>query len=311
MAKKLPELAVTAVIVAASAMMGAPAFAGTLSSATIGGTNPTDYLIYDSNTTNTFEVAKTPANLAKVLGGNSSNPTGNVELAASSEKSGFDFTKNTSLTGTIGGKAITLSSLTKDDWNSVYKGSTFGQYWFSQTLAQNGFGSLVGTNDGLQVFNIFKTYGGFERFSDPNISYVNQNDTTGEIQVGLAGHLNANSLVTKSLDAYLADLTGNLAQTQQNKAKITGLKNQLGASTVQASEVFKYTYNGVTDYGYGFSATKSNLVEKGDGISHSGNYEIKLQGVVPKKRVPEPSALMGLAGLGILLTVKRKLLRRA
>ena len=311
MAKKLPELAVTAVIVAASAMMGAPAFAGTLSSATIGGTNPTDYLIYDSNTTNTFEVAKTPANLAKVLGGNSTNPTGNVELAASSEKSGFDFTKNTSLTGKIGGKAITLSSLTKDDWNSVHKGSTFGQYWFGQTLAQNGFGSLVGTNDGLQVFNIFKTYGGFERFSDPNISYVNQNDTTGEIQVGLAGHLNANSLVTKSLDAYLADLTGNLAQTQQNKAKITGLKNQLGASTVQASEVFKYTYNGVTDYGYGFSATKSNLVEKGDGISHSGNYEIKLQGVVPKKRVPEPSALMGLAGLGILLTVKRKLLRRA
>jgi len=311
MAKKLPGLALTTAIVAASAIMGAPAFAGTLSSATIGGTNPTDYLIYDSNTTNTFEVAKTPANLAKVLGGNSTNPTGNVELAASSEKSGFDFTKNTSLTGKIGGKAITLSSLTKDDWNSVYKGSTFGQYWFGQTLAQNGFGSLVGTNDGLQVFNIFKTYGGFERFSDPNISYVNQNDTTGEIQVGLAGHLNANSLVTKSLDAYLADLTGNLAQTQQNKAKITGLKNQLGASTVQASEVFKYTYNGVTDYGYGFSATKSNLVEKGDGISHSGNYEIRLQGVVPKKRVPEPSTIMGLAGLGILLTVKRKLLRKA
>ncbi len=311
MAKKLPRFAMTTAIVVAGAMVSTPAFAGTLSGATIGGSNPTDYLIYDSNTTNTFEVAKTPANLAKVLGGNSTNPTGNVELAASSEKAGFNFSKNTSLTGTIGDKAITISSLTKDDWNSAYKGSTFGQYWFGQALTQNGFGSLASSSDGGQVFNIFKTYGGFERFSDPNISYVNQNDTTGEIQVGLAGHLNANSLITKSLDAYLATLTGTSTQVQQTKVKITGLKNQLGASTVQVSEVFKYTYNGVTNYGYGFAATKSNLVEKSDGISHSGNYEIKLQGVVSKKRVLEPSAMMGLAGLGILLTVKRKLLRKA
>ena len=312
MAKKLPQLAITSAIVAAGAIMSTPAFAGTLSSATIGGTNPTDYLIYDANTKNTFEVAKTSANLAKVLSGNSSSPTGNVELAASSEKSGFDFTKNTSLKGTIGGKAITLSSLTKNDWNSAYNGTTFGQSWFNQALTQNGFGSLAGSSDGLQVFNIFKTYGGFERFSDPNISYVNQNDTTGEIQVGLAGHLNANSLITKSLDAYLAGLTGNSAATQQNKAKITGLKNQLGARSIQASEVFKYTYNGVTNYGYGFSATKSNLVEKSDGISHSGNYEIKIKGVdSTRRRVPEPSALMGFVGLGSLLAFKRRLLRKA
>ncbi|PSB20161.1 PEP-CTERM sorting domain-containing protein [Phormidesmis priestleyi ULC007] len=311
MAKKLSRFAITSAIVTASAIMGTPAFAGTLSGATIGGTQPTDYLIYDANNTNTFEVAKTPANLAKVLGGNSTSPTGNVELAASSEKPGFNFTKNTSLTGTIGGKAITISSLTKDDWNSAYNGTTFGQSWFNQAMTQNGFGSLAGTSDGVQVFNIFKTYGGFERFSDPNISYLNQNDTTGEIQVGLAGHLNANSLITKSLDAYLAGLTGNSAATQQSKVKITGLKNQLGASTIQASEVFKYTYNGVTDYGYGFSATKSNLVEKSDGISHSGNYEIKIKGVAPPKHVPEPSTLMGLVGLGSLLAFKRRLLRKA
>ncbi len=312
MAKKLPGLAITTAILAASAMVSTPAFAGTLSSATIGGTNPTDYLIYDSNATQTFEVAKTPANLAKVLGGNRSNPTGNVELAASSEKSGFDFTKNTSLTGTIGNKAITISSLTKDDWSSTYKGTTFGQYWFSQALTQNGLGSLVGTSNGAQVFDIFKTYGGFERFSDPNISYVNQNDTTGEIQIGLAGHLNANSLITKSLDAYLATLTGTSTQTQLTKAKINGLKTQLGASPIQASEVFKYTHNGVTDYGFEFLATDSKLVEKGDGISHSGNYEVKLKGVAPPpKPVPEPSAMMSLVGLGALLTVKRKLLRKA
>ncbi|MCY7323316.1 MAG: NF038130 family PEP-CTERM protein, partial [Phormidesmis sp. CAN_BIN36] len=145
-----------------------------------------------------------------------------------------------------------------------------------------------------------------ERFSDPNVSYVNQNDTTGEIQIGLAGHPNSNSLITKSLDSYLATLTGNSAE----KVKITGLKNQLRASTIQASEIFKYTYNGVTDYGYGFSATRSNLVERGDGISHSGNYEVKIKGLAPKS-VPEPSALVGLVGLGSLLALKRHLLRKA
>lgn len=310
MTRRISQLALTGAVVTASAIMGTPAFAGTLSGATIGGTQATDYLIYDANATNTFEVPKTSANLAKVLGGDSSSPTGNVELAASSEKSGFNFTKNTSLTGTIGGKAITLSSLTKDDWNSAYGSTTFGQHWFNQALTQNGFTSLAGTSTGLQVFDIFKTFGGFERFSDPNVSYVNQNDTTGEIQIGLAGHLNANSLITKSLDGYLATLTGNSAATQQSRAKITGLKNQLGASTIQASEVFKYTYNGVTDYGYDFSVTKSNLVERGDGISHSGNYEFKIEGVAPKP-VPEPSALMGLVGLGSLLAFKRHLLRKA
>ncbi|MCY7321274.1 MAG: NF038130 family PEP-CTERM protein, partial [Phormidesmis sp. CAN_BIN36] len=84
MTKRLPQLAIAGAIVTASAIMGTPAFAGTLSGATIGGTQPTDYLIYDANTTNTFEVSKTSANLAKVLSGDSSSPTGNVELAASS-----------------------------------------------------------------------------------------------------------------------------------------------------------------------------------------------------------------------------------
>ncbi len=310
MARKFPRLAITGAIVTASAIMSTPAFAGTLSGATIGGTQPTDYLIYDANTTQTFEVAKTSANLAKVLGGNSSSPTGNVELAAGSEKSGFDFTKNTSLTGTIGSKAITISSLTQGDWNSAYGGTTFGQYWFNQAMTQNGLSSLAGTSSGSQVFSIFKTYGGFERFSDPNISYVNQNDITGEIQVGLAGHLNATSLITKSLDSYLATLTGTSAATQQNRVKITGLKNELGTKNIQASEIFKYTYDGVTGYGYGFSATRSNLVEKTDGISHSGNYEVKIAGVVPRP-VPESSSLMGLVGLGSLLAFKRHLLRKA
>ena len=55
------------------------------------GTAATDYLLYDSNNTHTF--LNPNASLQTILGGTAANPTGNVELAASSEKAGFDFTK--------------------------------------------------------------------------------------------------------------------------------------------------------------------------------------------------------------------------
>jgi hypothetical protein len=69
----------------------APVQANSLKNATIGGTAATDYLLYDSNNTHTsFNLN---ASLQTILGGTAANPTGNVELAASSEKAGFDFTK--------------------------------------------------------------------------------------------------------------------------------------------------------------------------------------------------------------------------
>ena len=265
--------------VGVSAIATIPAQAGTLTGATIGGTAATDYLVYDSNGTNTFAVPNSQINVQKVLDGSAVNPTGNVELAASSEKAGFNFSKNTTLQGQIGGKDITLSSLTASDWTSSYQGTTFGQYWFNQALASNGFGSLVGTTTGQVLFANFVNQGGFQRFSDPNISYVNQNDSTGLISIGLAGHYNASSLL------WLAS-------------------NPL--NPLQASEIVKYTYNGVTDYLFSFKATKSGLTELSDGISHSGNYEVSIKGI-PPTAVPEPSVVLGLIGVAGVFVTQRKL----
>lgn len=264
-----------------------PAQAGTLTSATIGGTAASDYLVYDSNATNTFKVANTSENVQKVLSGNAASPTGNVELAASSEQGGFDFTKNTTLTGTIGGKTLTLSSLTSDDWFGVGQTTTtyglnnLANTWFNQALSSNSITSPLLTAFGYTqqtLFNSFLTKGGFQRFSDPNISYVNQDDTSGLISIGLAGHFDAAPLLGLPSNPFFP---------------------------LQASEIVKYTYGGKTDYLYSFKATKSGLVEISDKISHSGNYEVTIKGV-PPAAVPEPSVMLGLLGVAGVFATQRK-----
>ncbi|QLE43248.1 PEP-CTERM sorting domain-containing protein [Nostoc sp. C052] len=283
-----------------SALATVPAQAGTLTGATIGGTAADDYYVYDSDAKNTFKVEKPSANdVQKVLSGNAASPTGNVELRASSEGKDFDFTKNTTLTGTIGGKTLTLSSLTSDDWFGVgqkttkYGSTNLANTWFNQAL--NSYGISDSTFTLLakysytkeSLFDSFLKNGGFERFSDPNISYVNQDDTSGLISIGLAGHYNAATLITPSLGLPI-----NLSS--------------LLPSLLQASEIVKYTYDGKTDYLYSFKATESGLVEKGDTKSHSGNYEVTIKGVVPPAAVPEPSIILGLLGVAGVFVTQRK-----
>ncbi|WP_375502667.1 NF038130 family PEP-CTERM protein [uncultured Nostoc sp.] len=271
------------IAIGVSALATVPAQAGTLTGATIGGTAASDYLVYDSNATNTFTVANTSENVQKVISGNAASPTGNVELAASSEQAGFDFTKNTTLTGTIGGKTLTLSSLTSDDWFGVGQTTTtyglnnLANIWFNQALSSNS--TLLATFNSSKetLFNSFLINGGFQRFSDPNISYVNQDDTSGLISIGLAGHLNAAPLLGLSSSVF----------------------------KLQASEIVKYTYDGKTDYLYSFKATESGLLELSDGISHSGNYEVTIKGV-PPAAVPEPSVMLGLLGVAGVFATQRK-----
>ncbi|MBE9053976.1 NF038130 family PEP-CTERM protein [Nostocales cyanobacterium LEGE 11386] len=263
-----------------------PAQAGSLTGANIGGSASQDFYVYDSNSTQTFKVENPTANdIQRVLDGNAASPTGNIELRASSEAAGFDFTKNTTLAGTINGKNLTLSSLTLDDWTGSYQGTTFGQYWFNQALSANGFGSLVGTTMGQGLFATFVSNGGFQRFSDPNISYVNQDDTSGLISIGLAGHFDASNLLLGVVPNYLRPL--------------------LAGRVIQASEIVKYTYEGKTDYLFSFQATNSGLTEKSDGVSHSGNYEVYIQGVPPTS-VPEPSIILGLLGFAGIFAAQRQ-----
>ncbi|BAZ10894.1 hypothetical protein NIES4071_27180 [Calothrix sp. NIES-4071] len=290
----------TSIVVGASTIASVPAHAASLTGASIGGSNASDYFVYDVNANNqTVRVQNNQANVQKVLDGNAANPTGNVELAASSEAQGFDFTKNTTLTGQIGGKNITLSSLTASDWSSnVAGGLTFAQKWFNEALTANGFGSIVGSNNILAqgiysaAFNKFNTDGGRQRFSDPNISYVNQDDSTGEIKIGLAGHFDATSLLFAGL-------------TPEQLGQINAFRAKTGA--IQASEIVKVSYNGASQFLYSFNATRSGLLATDDGQSHNGNYEVKFQGVVPTQAVPEPSVMLGMFGVAGIFGVRRKL----
>lgn len=291
--KKL--LIVTSITAGMGGIFTAPALAGSLTNSSIGGSAADDYLVYDSDGTNTFRVDSTQQNVQRVLDGNAANPTGNVELAASSERDAFDFTKNTTLTGEIGGKNITLSSLTEDDWNSTdANGISFAQRWFNDVLMANGFGNFV--QDDL-VYNTFKSRGGLERFSDPNISYVNQ-DSTGDIRIGLAGHFDATNLL---MDALSIDSPFILNMFREDSKKGTA---------IQASEVVKVTYDGVTDYLYSFEATETGLTDIDDDISHNGNYEVTLK---PKNvdfsraaAVPEPSVMLGLLSVAGIFVSKRR-----
>jgi hypothetical protein len=124
--------------VGVGAIATTPAHAGSLTGVTIGGTAPNDYDVYGVQGNNTILIPRSLANAQAVLDGNAASPTGNVELRASTETSTFtanDFTKNTTLEGTIGGKSLVLSSLIASDWTSAYQGTTLGEYWFSQALA--------------------------------------------------------------------------------------------------------------------------------------------------------------------------------
>lgn len=291
MAGLVKKLLVGATLAAGvTALATAPAKAGTLTGASITGVNGTDYYLYDANATNTYR--NNAASLSTILTGNSSSPTGNVELFANSETLNntqfATYSTVTTLSGLLGGRSITLSSLTAADWASTVAGGlTLAQKWFNDALTNNGLGSLIGTTTGNNAYSSFLASGGRQRFSDANISYVNQNDTTGQISIGLAGHLDAKSLLLPFVP--------------------TSLQPFLAGKTIQASELVKVVYDGgPAQYLYNFSATNSGLVEQGDGISHKGNYELLLTGIPPAK-VPEPSAMLGLMGVGGFLAAKRKI----
>ncbi|MCT7971662.1 NF038130 family PEP-CTERM protein [Laspinema olomoucense] len=287
----------TSVAVGMTAIGSAPAFAGTLTNPQFGGSAASDYLSYCSNGTSTFAGPTCTQSLSTILSGNSSAPGGNIELAKSSEKAEFDFTKNTTLTGKIGGKDIVISSLTQADWESDMdnNGKSLLSEWLDAAFAAN---QVTISNNTIKaaVETAFKNNNGRQRFSDPNISYVNQNDTTGEISIGLAGHLNASSILKAAMGS--TTMFG------------VRLANLIPAN-IRASELVKVIYNnGPAKYLYSFAATASgqvnNLGVGADGISHNGNYEVTLASV------PEPSTMLALMAVGgLFATAKRKGVKNA
>jgi hypothetical protein len=310
-----------------SAIATAPSFAYTI-------TGSGDAWLYDNNygdcgpssTCRTDDMNR----LNAILGGNSSTPGGNVELFATSEGvnlANFQSSGRTSVEGTVAGKSLTLSSLTYSDWFSTgsvsttaYGAANLANTWFnafydaagistnlntilssnsSRTVFLGQVAQITGqnwsflTNNQIQALSRAVAYNtflsdqvkGFQRSSDPNISYITTSGS--DLLIGLAGHFDAKTFYASQLGPF-----GSLIN-----------------NGFQVSEVVKAQYgSNPAQFLYSFSATQTNLREVGDGLSHSGNYEVALRGVVtpPAASVPEPSVVFGLIGLGGLLAAKRK-----
>ncbi len=251
-----------ALVVGFSTLYSHPSQAAAITGATVSGTAP--YVVYGVNGTNTVVIANTTSNIQLALGGNATSPTGNVELASNSETTGFNFSTVANLNGLIGGQSITLSSLTFTDWfgngSTAYQMSSptnLATRWFNAFIQKAGYGFAIGTSTAANFYNQFLSSGGFQATSDPNIAYVNQDDSTGLMRIGLAGYY---------------DLKAAYASNPKFSTFASLLPNGF-----QASEVVKYRYNGKTSYLYGFVATRSGFTN----TVHSGNYEVTFQGIKP------------------------------
>ncbi|HIK28442.1 MAG: NF038130 family PEP-CTERM protein [Oscillatoriaceae bacterium SKW80] len=298
------------VVAGVSALAVFPATAASINPTSLTG----NFLLYDSYGTQTIQTSYTGLEqVATILQGNATSPTGNIELFADSETSTYKNLSTfynapvTTLTGTILGNPIILSSLTGKDWfgesldtNYYTAGSansTFAASWFNSILDANGFQSA----GRLELFNKFLTNGGFQRFSDANISYVTQANASSPVLIGLAGHYDATNLL---IDVLTGNSKNELIR-KQALASINLLRSPDKRNTaIQISEVIKITYGGKTELRYSTTATKSGLTAKDDGISHNGNYEISVDAV---EAVPEPTTILGIAvGLSGLFAAKRK-----
>lgn len=211
------------------------------------------------------------ATLASVLAGDATAPGGNVELSK------FAGPVST-LSGTLNGNAITLSSLTAADWFTGSTPTALTTSYISGAY-KAAFGTDITPVQLLAATAAFGTanaaLGGrmpYQLVSDPNISFVLLDGDV--VTVGLAGLLNA----------------GPFLQTLDPSAP----------ATAYASEVVKVTYGGQTSYLYSFAQPSASGVAAPDGVSYAGEYLATLQ-------VPEPATLSLMAlGMGGMAALRRR-----
>ena len=230
--------------------------------------------------------------LETILNGNSAAPGGNVEIggdeAENTSLTAFPAVEAATLTANLANnQTLTFSSLTYSDWfgsaNPLdFSADNLATQWFQDSLATYG-GTIRARaaavnpllNNDAAIFAALVSAGGFQRLSDPNVAYINQDSNS--VTFGLAGHQNAGNL-----NPLLTDLW--------------------------ASEVVKVTKDGESEFFYSLSQpTDSGQVNK-DGFSHQGNFEFRLAWSEEHRqgeKVSEPRLVLGLLALGLLAISKK------
>lgn len=292
MLKTIKGIAIGASVVAGVSAISAPVLAATF-------TTTGDITVFQDDNGTTKEILNYSGNpaLSTILTGTSTASGGNVELR--------DKNDNLSLLAFMSapvatleaafddGTSITFSSLTGSDWFSgsfpsvsSYGAGDLANEWFDAALQAHGttiraVAGTQGLNNDAKIFNALLANNVFQRFSDPNIAYVEKDN--GLVTFGLAGHEHA----------------GNLFDDGDPLKPLFSL--------LTASEVVKVSYNGADPvYMYSFDRPFDSGVVNEDGFSHNGTFEF----TVPET-VPEPSAVLGLMAVGGLLTVCKRKFRKS
>ncbi len=305
-----------------SAIAITPASAASLTSATVTGSAPTDFEVWDVGGTPGIDcpIAATSclnssgtnvSNLINVLDGTLASPGGNIELFKSSEQLNLAnflaYDNVTSLkTDFSDGTSVTFSSLTATDLfgaglDTSYGASTVATQWFNAAFTANLSNVLTalslpnetalfnllapfGYTSRASLYNAFLNAGGFQRAVDPNIAFVNK--IGNNVKYGLAGHSDLLFYAPAALKAILA---------------------QKGVS-LQASELVKLSFDGKNEIAYSFTGAKSNVASK-DGsfnFTYDGDPMLVPPQDPPTEKVPEPSAVLGLVAVGGLFVATRK-----